>query len=258
MGDAPNLTSHPGSCRVWCPGSRWWASRTHPTGRLIVCAGGRLKESLALPMSIHPWYLQVHHVVKERDTTRNRDASYALGPQGLVGKDGNPTCCHHAVGDSGNWTLGNAPWSALSQAGKMVHDVLYFAANAINLLTCKWANSSQWLIIFMIKCLHPIPELIFISAISSCAINIFHFALQLLIKNVKHLLTYTRSVNHSLSCGWTMNSFPLSKWCLLFFLLKEKQRFDLELDTLTTAHFHLSQLCLWSSRTNIQSHCAFY
>lgn len=29
------------------------------------------------------------------------------------------------------------------------------------LTTCKWANSLQWLIPFMINCLHPIPKLIF-------------------------------------------------------------------------------------------------
>lgn len=166
-------------------------------GRLIVCAGGRRKESLTLSGIIHPWYLQVHHVAKKRDKTRNRDGSSPPGAQGLMEKAGNRTCCHHGGGGGGLWGLStwNAPWSVLymvtttiTQWGKMVNDVLYFAANAVNLLTCKWANSSQWLIIFMINCLHPVPELIFISTILSCAINIFHFALQLLIKNVKHLL----------------------------------------------------------------------
>lgn len=67
-----------------------------------------------------------------------------------------------------------------------------------------------------------VPELLFISTILSCAINRFHFALQLLIKNVKHLLKYTRSVSHSLLFGWTMNSFPLCTWCLLLFLCGRK------------------------------------
>lgn len=65
---------------------------------------------------------------------------------------------------------------------------LSFASDTVNLIPCKRAKSLQWLIVSMINCLRPIPKLIFISTILSSAINIFHFALRLLIKPVQHLL----------------------------------------------------------------------
>lgn len=144
------------------------------------------------------WYMQTHYIPEERAKTGRQGG--ATGSQrlrawcggsggGLVGdylwfcgalrtlrhtgeRQASPSHCHQddfSVEKEDGWCLSSA-------------------SDTVNLIPCKRAKSLQWLIVSMINCLPPIPKLIFISTILSSAINIFHFALRLLIKPVQHLL----------------------------------------------------------------------
>lgn len=98
-----------------------WDSPGTPTGRLTLCAGGRLKEPLALSGITHPWYLQVHRVAKERDKTKNRDVSSLLELRTWWRKLAIvPAAITTSMsGSSGDWTHGMHPGRSFARSPRL-------------------------------------------------------------------------------------------------------------------------------------------